>query len=351
MPMWKYRHTALIIFALALPCFGQFSEIWTNGDLFATEQMASQCYSGTVERLKAVGLSYTNDDWGNTTFPWWDFSVGKNHSKCQNVKDNLAMVLAAYTVPVTNLQENIESGTVFPSTFTASNMTAFAGLPPDFFANTPYFKLQYTSSSNGWHGVKKCIQALHVLSEKAYLTGSNAISRGANNVSTSSYADAWASCPAFLKDSVTNQAFGFEVYTGAYGSYHVYAFTAGCLFRWNERIDGFSYSYCSYGITNFSSRSTIYLYAKPITDFLGGSFDPQGFNVSTNYLPITNWNRNVGDVHSPYFTIQGDFTALPPVKSTANFYAIGWYTGDYLFTHLAVHDLGDTSITNGFKYK
>ncbi len=122
--------------------------------------MAAECYSGSVERCQAVGVTPDSPS-------WWDYIVGKNHAKLVSVKRNIEAVCTNYLNAnyATNGSFVDALGSHSADYISFSNSVHFAtaiGLPSDFFTNTPYFKTQYPSVSNGWWGVKVCLTNLIV---------------------------------------------------------------------------------------------------------------------------------------------------------------------------------------------
>ena len=135
---------------MAVPCFGQFTEIWTNGELFAVEKMASQCYSASVERCSVAGVT-PNDP------SWWDYIVGKNHAKLVSVKANIAACVPYYVGTNVNVTARFDSA--YSATFTnAYEFLSACGLPTNSLTETPYFKSQYPSVTGGWVSVKTMLQ-------------------------------------------------------------------------------------------------------------------------------------------------------------------------------------------------
>ena len=150
--MWRCLHTALIIFALALPCFGQDSGVFSN--YFATEEMAKWCHSGRVERCQAAGIAVTEP-----TF--WDYLLGKNHAKLENVKTDIKACRPYYVKPVTNVLAVLESEGIAGLTFTNdAHFLTYCGLATNALNETPYFKSQYPSVTGGWQNVRVMITNL-----------------------------------------------------------------------------------------------------------------------------------------------------------------------------------------------
>lgn len=139
--MRKYIHTALVI--LAVPCFGQFTDIWTNIDYFAVDQMSSQCYSASVERCVAVGVTPDAPS-------WWDYILGKNYAKLSSVKANIKAVRPYFVNSLTNALDLLKAR---DSAAWTSNphFLLDCRLPTNSLDETPYFKSQYPNVTGGWY--------------------------------------------------------------------------------------------------------------------------------------------------------------------------------------------------------
>ena len=156
--MRKYIHTALIIFALALPCFGQDSGVFSN--YFATEEMAKWCHSGRVERCQAAGLAVTEP-----TF--WDYLLGKNHAKLENVKTDIKACIPYYVKPVTNVLAVLTSDGIAGLVFSnEAQFLEYCGLATNALDETPYFKSQYPNVTGGWQNVRVMITNLIVMTNR-----------------------------------------------------------------------------------------------------------------------------------------------------------------------------------------
>lgn len=174
--MWRRAYPALVSLSLACSAMAQWSEIWTNGDLFAVEQMASQCYSASVERCIAAGVTPDSPSWS-------DYILGKNRAKLLSVKRNIRNSYFLYVKPsCTNiLQEFIAAGLTNSDDVVTrapldliwsdawlpvcwsneSDFLNYAGLPETTFDETPYFKSQYPSTTGGWRSVWMMLTNLH----------------------------------------------------------------------------------------------------------------------------------------------------------------------------------------------
>lgn len=155
MPSWKHIHSALVIVLIASTGNAQFSEVWTNGDLYATETFAAEAYSGAVERCYFVGVTPDEPS-------WFDYITGKNRAKLVSVKNNIKACIPYFINPsVSNILMTLQSEGVQGLTW--SNEVMFLddiGLPTNSLDETPFFKLQYVETTGGWHSVKTMIQSL-----------------------------------------------------------------------------------------------------------------------------------------------------------------------------------------------
>jgi len=153
--MWRYLNTAFIIAHIALPCFGQWSSFvtnnWTNGAYFSVEDIASQCYSASVERCLAV--SVTPDEPS-----FWDYLTGKNRAKLLSVKRNIVNSWARYVKP----QTNYPGWAYWPTGNNDFQSFLFdIGVPSNTISETPYFKTQYYGVTGGWQSVMICLTNLN----------------------------------------------------------------------------------------------------------------------------------------------------------------------------------------------
>ena len=151
--MWRCLHTALIIFALALPCFGQDSGVFSN--YFAVQQQAEWCHSGRVERCQAAGIAVTEPT-------LWDYWTGQNRAKLLNVKVDIKQCIPYFIKPtISNVLETLQ--TEGSSALGWSNHVHFlqdVGLPTNSLDETPYFKTQYHDVTGGWQNVHVMITNL-----------------------------------------------------------------------------------------------------------------------------------------------------------------------------------------------
>ena len=344
--MRKYLHTALIILATCLPCHAQFSAIWTNNDLFHVEQMASECYSAIVERCSVVGV--TPD-----TPSWWDYIVGKNHAKVQSVKNSIHSALHSgpkFILPITNIQSVIESGGVDSLYFTNDDQfTDYCGVPRGFFTNTPYFKSQYQSESNGWHGVKRCLDQMRVVASYAFSDMVSATNAECNGYSTNSIAEAYSnalSAYLYIDNYVGDGSISSVTLFGGIGDYSIVIDKFVVCYSW----------YPYYGvISSKDSLSTAYAKVAAGNPLYGTTqiYDPQGDPVSTNYFKF---GESTAPGGSPYPLIgnvvfpSSSYLTLPPNYALLNTDrdSQGWYSGG---PDLATFDYCYDGLTNGFKYR
>ena len=360
--MRKYIHTALIIFAIALPCFGQWTEVWTNGDLFAVNEMASQCYSASVERCVAVGVTPNSPS-------WFDYLLGKNHAKLVSVKANIAACVPYYVKSGIVVSNCLATNGVI--TWESTNQfTTATSIPVDFFSSTPYFKTQYPSESNGWHNTKKAIQILtqSAFFKPTYECGStNFIDAEWSGSSTNSFSDAYANVVYIGASSIFGEKWATD---GVFTLQHI----DGTKYIVIEKVTGrfwWEASYSDHANTNFDSYSSIYVQ--------GGSnswinigiaayslFDSQNSGITTNYsywdsftilkgttasLPF----RDVGDSTTNITaTHYSDIVTLAELPENVNtWFMQGWDVDSSFDTvgFLVTHDFTATGLTNGFRYK
>ena len=323
--MRKYIHTALIIFTLALPCFGQFTEIWTNGNLFAVNEMASQCYSASVERCAAAGITPDSPS-------WYDYLIGKNHAKLISVKNNIKAVRRFYT-------KSDGAGWAYDSLFLSD-----CGLSTNAINETPYFKSQYPSVTGGWRNVHVMLTNLHTIVDSSFSMVGIDYRLWGSGISTNSYDAAYALA---VGNITTNQWGPFAAYSvvldySSGSDYYLEMYKQIESFQWtNSTFYGTSVS----GVTNFDSHSIMYGSAGD-----PGVFTNQGDNVSLSAIAYTNWDRLRGDSFGPAILI-GDtpIDNPPPYYSDAGGMAEieGWYLESVWFTH----NFTASGLTNGFKYK
>jgi hypothetical protein len=341
--MWKYIHTALIIFALALPCFGQDSGVFSN--YFATEEMAKWCHSGRVERCQAAGLAVTEP-----TF--WDYLLGKNHAKLENVKVDIKACIPYYVKPVTNVLAVLESEGITGLTF--SNDTQFltyCGLATNALDETPYFKSQYPNVTGGWQNVRvmltNMVNTHPALTWIADETNSwNARGSGSN------FAHSLSICTSSWSWSVYD-LFSPGYYTGVPRPYR---------FFWNghEDPDVISgvyadsvFSELKYtSISNLQHSSEFYLISTKDIGFDYESnevFNAQSCSsgmISTNWANYTNFPESAVTARSIGVGVLGDASNNPGFPNDN-----GNVRGTFGWTILNEFVVVKWSGTNGFKYK
>lgn len=337
--MWRRLHTPLVILMLALPCFGQWTEIWTNGDLFAVNEMASQCYSASVERCQAIGIAPDEPS-------WWDYILGKNRAKLVSVKNNIKAVRPYFLRRVPDIADQVFSNNGISSmSFTSDvHFLSFCGLPTNSLDETPYFKTQYSAITGGWSSAYVCITNMtlaRVLSSYFMTNQSSVLWSG---LSSNSISGAYAN----LQPILTNQI------SGLYGSVirARYSVPYWELIARKEFGDLNWYMNVSFpsmtnygGETYFFSRHSYIIYQSSM------KFDNQGDNIYTNYHLMTNWNRAKGEIMGP--ATRHDLTSV--YDKPANYSELnvpggsisrqGWYHD----LTLSITDFAST--TNGFKYK
>ena len=351
--MRKYIHTALIIFALALPCFGQFTEIWTNGNLFAVDQMASQCYSASVERCQAVGVTPHSPS-------WFDYLLGKNYAKLSSVKANISAVRPYFVKPSLDVLAELSARDSAVWTNDAHFLND-CGLPTSTIAETPYFKSQYASTTGGW---VHCWRMLtnQVVSENAgeyFALTTNTLRSdwwvGSSSGSDTTWDDAKASQAAnwsyidILPFTPARYYFGNQFIGYGTTNYSAEA---------NNMANLLGYS----AYSGFSRSATVYHKAGALTEETVGYsitnsvFDSQGTSASNGWWYVgaiaeTNAETATGllvGIDGSEFNDPGIPSPPDEPFDTYPVFAVsvkGWYTyGQRVI-------LNWTTSTNGFKYK
>ena len=323
--MWKYRHTALVIFALALPCFGQFTEIWTNGNLFAVEQMASQCYSAGVERCVAAGVTPDSPS-------WWDYLIGKNHAKLVSVKANINACIPYCVRSVTNALSILQTttrpvwdGSLYAEGLSFSNSAHFltyCGLPTNALDETPYFKTQYPSVTVVWQNVFVMLTNMTDFAEFSLIMAY-----------TNSTLGTWI------------DGEGIATNENASNIGPDYAFTIGSTNAFKRSSDRYWYPLSFYSYMNpelFEFKGTHYAFSTANDE---GDFDAQDDNVDTNFVQYVEWTNSIGGV-SPLFCVAPSKTNRPPHYGSTRM----GYTFDIDgINNVTIYKF--TATTNGFKYK
>lgn len=359
--MRKYIHTACLI--LALPCYGQFSEIWTNGDLFAIEQMASQCYSASVERCTAVGVTPDSPS-------WWDYIVGKNYAKLSSVKENIAAVRGYYVNSRTNALDLLKARNTAVWTNDA-HFLSDCGLPTNAISETPYFSSQYPNVTGGW---VHCWMMLTNLTQSEYRGwySTNAIAWSGYNSIDFPSTNNWTYA---VSDASANWVYE--------DTYVVYADPWTYLIDWRRiaRV-WFGHNYSddyvlatalsenpSFGFTGMGTverKATAYCMGSDASPYVAAMlslpvedvaylFDAQGVsNIDTNWTEFASITTNVATAYpfnfAPYATSTND-PGIPPnsdadPRDDSKKYK---FTGYSIVNERIINNW--TYTTNGFKYR
>lgn len=332
----------MILCFLAGSAHAQWSGAWSN--YFATETMAAECYSGSVERCQASGITPDSPS-------WWDYIVGKNHAKLVSVKNSIK-ACRPYFVPADTNVLDILNGNPdardygFAPGFTSDvAFLVYCGLPTNSLDETPYFKTQYPETIGGWHAVRAMLTnmtAACVPYDLFTLTATNGYFGQTNFTSTNSLSEAFAlatnawSC--VLDDTYAyNLSHAFSLTTTNFPNYYVGVQKVMPLYHWEP---SWAYNPAS---TNFSFAGSIFVR----TDgYNGNPFAPFDDGVSTNFVGVFAWTNSVG-CSGPGFTVSSDPTAPPSTYLPGRYE--GWQYDDFYGGYAYV--LQHFNLTNGFKYR
>jgi hypothetical protein len=337
---------------LAGVAHGQFTEIWTNGDLFATEQMASQCYSASVERCVAVGITPDEPS-------WWEYITGKNRAKLLSVKENISNCILPY-IPRTNVIERIGANSSVSVYFSgADEFLTYCGLPTNSLDETPYFKTQYAETTGGWHSVMVMLTnmtvAADVLPDLSFNSARSLILSGVY-ATNSSMPDAWAgaSSGSVFNDGGRGYSCSqVQTYTNdsLYPLAHLVIIEAA-----HQVLSWKNSGLLIYNMdTSISFIGTGYIKCYEAQQHGGDGgyydilFDPQLDSVTTNWAQKVTWTNAIGQSEGKEFTISSDTNSIPPNYMNPRGIK-GWEWDDFgaLDSSIMVFDF---SISNGFKYK
>jgi hypothetical protein len=344
-----------------LPCFGQFSEIWTNGDLFKVNEMASQCYSASVERCVAAGVTPDSPS-------WYDYLLGKNHAKLVSVKENIKAVRPYFVSPSANVLSELTARDSAVWT-NAVHFLSDCGLPTNALDETPWFKSQYASTTGGWIHVHAMLTNM-VVSENAgsyTLTETNGYYYyGANELD----ALTWASSKQEAEDN-------WPIFSSP-GSLGRGPLSASAGAAYNQPDAGTSYVAIAFTESQFlgyhvpsqsvSRSATLYHKAGPFIDseltddinsvLESATFTNNGASVSngwyvagtvtdTNALSIvgTRIGKLADSSNDPGLPLWCSEPSIPPVGLTNNVVTLGFETDGQRVI------LNWTATTNGFKYR
>jgi hypothetical protein len=381
--MRKYIHTSIVILCLLTGvAHGQFSAIWTNGDLFATEQMASQCYSASVERCVAVGITPDEPS-------WWDYITGKNRAKLLSVKNNIKSVInwasyghSFFIKPESNMFSAITNGGPLSVRFdNNSDFSAWCGLPTNALDETPYFKSQYASTTGGWRNVMVMLTNLVATSFQSVGDVYNPGSWETNIDVTLSFALGYGRA-SFGYSETYDSAYGIATNWGylSYCSFSPFPFAYSESARTTDEFYPYAvFAHSTYGktgywgvATNIGHSASAYLISgePPPEGFSANIYDPAinisgyptNYNkvfdvqgsppslIATNWLCITNFDESflssqtvtIGEYSDEYTSPQ--MVSFPSEPSVDSVNLLGWAVKDNI-TVLWWNG------TNGFKYK
>lgn len=148
--MRKHNHTSIITVAIvcaALQSFAQFGPYWTNGSLYSTEQMASDCYSASVERCSAARADVYSP-------AYEDYLIGKNYEKQIAIKSNIIGSLKYFIRPASNVVDALNGAGVASITFADNkDFLSYCNLPTNSLDDTPRYRSQHSNVTGGWHNI------------------------------------------------------------------------------------------------------------------------------------------------------------------------------------------------------
>jgi hypothetical protein len=349
--MRKYRHTTIVILCLLSgAAHGQFSEIWTNGDLFAVDQMASQCYSASVERCVAVGITPDSPS-------WFDYLLGKNRAKLLSVKENIKKCVSFPYIPRANVIDRIGTNYNYSVYFSGNaEFLTYCGLPTNCIDETPYFKSQYPETTGGWRNVMVMLTNLNIAADAdPGFSWSSSEGYGDTSVyvTNTSMADAWAGASngLVIAESSSETDVNVQTWIDGDGKYVAIIRVYNKLLSWKYG----NYFGTVQVSTNFSFIGSVF-YRATIPPFEGGDggsydqiFDPQLDLVTTNLSHRTSWTNAQGQASGPDFTISQNPNSVP-VNYISTRGILGWSWDDFWGGEASMM-VYDFNITNGFKYK
>jgi hypothetical protein len=347
--MRQYLHTSIVILCLlSVQAHAQWSGAWSN--YFATETMAAECYSGSVERCQAVGVTLDAPS-------WWDYILGKNHAKLVSVKNNIKACRPYYITNGTNALDILNGNTnSYNWTFTAGFTSdvaflVYCGLPTNTLDETPYFKAQYPGTTGGWHSTRAMLtnmltvclnyglQAL-TATNGYYGTGvgfsSNSFSEAftfATNAWTCVLDDTYGHDQSYSKSVAVSNASGYTV--SLLKDIPIYHLNTD--FSWNPLC------------TNFLFVGQVFSRVEPIN---GQNYNSFLDGVSTNFRFVFVWTNAIGQSGQEYI-VSDDPLSAPNSVIAENNAQEGWQTDfDYFeFLDTYTYVVQYFGFTNGFKYK
>jgi hypothetical protein len=346
--MRKYIHTALVISLLALPCFGQFSEIWTNGDLFKVNEMASQCYSASVERCVAVGVTPDSPS-------WYDYLLGKNHAKLASVKANITACWPYYADRSILTDGAISTnGGANAIWWHESDFLGSCGLSTNAISETPWFKSQYASVTGGWVNTWIMLTNLTITCDPYYSVINGLLFTNINTYSLISAGNSTNS----LVEAFNNASTGQFVNTTSQGDVQ-YSYTKAFYYtsqsRWFVYLYKYSQLFFVFSQNTFEYHGKLYSKSVPMTVSYS-DYNAQGDNVSTNYVNYLDWTNAIGQTESPSYYLAGNPTNYPTQyigETNANIFSVTnrGYKADDSFDASTTFVRDFIATTNGFKYR
>ena len=140
---------------------GAWSAEWDTPSQYAGAVYAREANSAAVERCQAAG----GFSWAIKTNFYWCSLVHRQRAKLLNVKDNIKQ-----SFPKFLKRDSAGEGGVFtgltdeniPGLFFADeyDFLDYCGLPSNWFASTPWLRLNHPSVTNGWIGTKVALEKL-----------------------------------------------------------------------------------------------------------------------------------------------------------------------------------------------
>jgi hypothetical protein len=338
--MWKHIYPALVIFSVAVPCFGQFTEIWTNGTLYATEQMASQCYSASVERCNAVGITPDSPS-------WWDYIVGKNYAKEKSVKNNIKNCRPYFLSRSADVTNQLNAGYIG-----WTNNLQFltdCGLPTNAIDETPYFNSQYASTTGGWHHIYAMLTNMsRSLSYDSGFTNSVYAWDGIGGNPTSYTEAATSAIADWGPFGGINFWYPFRAWVRAYDGLEYGAGVESDYAKFYVRTTNATYERLTKVYAIASDPSFLGQFPTEYTNFV---FDAQGSSVSTNWFYTAELTTNVASYEVTGHTMfpYADSTTDPGIPPNSNITQDNTIMGYAISNTICIHDWIAT--TNGFKYR
>jgi hypothetical protein len=344
----------LFILLLAATCqAGWNPALWpSTNSAFKGQQRLTETISALNERIQAAGWSRLENQeyYGTNDGPGWFVQHTAPALALYGIKEKVRR-LAPYYLDrrkannAGNFNTWLTSNMSLPY-LTASNLLVYAGAPPDWYDNTPWFSL--ASHSNGYLLITNILNELRWTSEPPTLDASNGI-RGLTTDYTNTY------------ENAINQAISYWIDTNYTGSgIDSSAVGAYCETLYNG-IQGFRYIGTrstrnflvnrSYAPTSIQASVSYYVYPSNAPYYLAFT---NVFKDMSDGVTLTNWQVYGTSAESPAITHTqriGRLTPdnfvppsdLIPSNGLNSIYA-GWSVFDY---EIVIKWDGP----NGFKYK